>query len=316
MALITVDARTVRPGLGIVLILLTAACFAGSDTTIKYLGAFLPVIFLLWARYAFQAVAIALWLARSGAAGFRTRHPRFQWARGALLLATSAMSFYGLQQMPVAEFTALGMLTPVIVTLLAAWFLHERVSALRWALVWGGFIGALIMIRPGSGVFGWVALFPLAMAMCYGVFQLLTSKLAALESPYTTQFYTGFSGALLLTPFVLVEAQPILAAFRAVPAWQLALVLVIGMFASGGHLLLIFAFGHAPSATLMPFTYAQVAFALITSWVVFRHVPDHWAWAGMGVICACGAASAWLNVRGVAKAAHPASVVEADTVGD
>jgi drug/metabolite transporter (DMT)-like permease len=299
--------------LGIVLILCAGACFAVSDTTIKYLGAFLPVSFLLWARYAFQAGAMAFWLARRGRAGFRTVHPKFQWTRGTLLLVTSAMSFFGLQMMPVAEFTALGMLSPVVVTMLAAWVLRDHVSVTRWVLVCGGFAGALIVIRPGSGVFGWGAVFPLLMALCYGGFQVVTSRLAALESPYTTHFYTGFSGAVLLTPFLVPEAASLAAAVRAAPLVQILLVLVIGLFATSGHLFLIFAFGHAPMATLMPFIYAQIAFALATSWLVFRHVPDGWAWIGMTVIAACSAASAWLNAR----AARPtASAVTADTLGD
>ena len=287
-----------------------AACFACSDTLIKYMGAFVPVLLLLWARYAFQAGAMALWLARQGRTGFRCAHPRFQWMRGALLLFTSGMSFFGLQLMPVAEFTALGMLTPVIVTMLVAWVLHEPVSRTRWALVCGGFIGALIVIRPGSGVFGWAAIFPLAMALCYGCFQVLTSRLASLESPYTTHFYTGFSGAVLLLPFVVFSAGDIAAAARAMPAAQIVWVLCIGAFATVGHLCLIFAFGVAPMATLMPFVYVQIVTALIASWAVFRHVPDGWAWVGMAVIAACGAASAWLNVR------RPVSVVEADTIAD
>jgi drug/metabolite transporter (DMT)-like permease len=305
-----------NPALGIALVLLMAACFAVSDTTIKYLGAFVPVIFLLWARYLFQASVMALWLARRGLAGFRTAHPKFQGVRGALLLFTSAMAFFGLQVMPVAEFTALGMLTPVIVTLIAALVLREPVGWLRWLLVWGGFIGALIVIRPGSGVFGWEALFPLLMALCYGCFQVLTGKLAALESPYTTQFYTGFSGMLLLTPFMLPSAGAIAASLREVPAGHWLLVLVIGLFATSGHLFLIFAYGHAPSATLMPFTYTQIAFALIVGWAVFQHVPDGWAWVGMGVIALCGGASAWLNVRGGPPRAHPDSAVAADTIAD
>jgi len=305
-----------NPGVGIALVLLMAACFAVSDTTIKYLGAFVPVLFLLWARYLFQSVAMALWLGRHGLAGFRTAHPKFQWARGALLLVTSAMAFFGLQVMPVAEFTALGMLTPVIVTLIAALVLREPVSWLRWVLVWGGFVGALIVIRPGSGVFGWEAMFPLLMALCYGCFQVLTGKLAALESPYTTQFYTGLSGVLLVTPFLFPSAAELAASLRSVPAGQWLLVLVIGLFATSGHLFLILAYGHAPSATLMPFVYTQIAFALAVSWAVFRHVPDGWAWFGMGVIALCGGASAWLNVRGGPPRAHPDSAVAADTIAD
>lgn len=299
-----------RPGVGIAWIVAMAACFACSDTLIKYLGGFLPVLLLLWARYAFQAGAMALWLARRGGAGFATAHPKFQWMRGTLLLFTSGMSFFGLQLMPVAEFTALGMLTPVVVTMLAAWVLHEPVSRMRWALVCGGFVGALIVIRPGSGVFGWTAVFPLLMALCYGGFQVLTSRLASLESPYTTHFYTGFSGALMVTPLLLLNAPEIAVAVRAASGTHVALLLAIGAFATVGHLCLIFAFGNAPMATLMPFIYVQIAWALATSWLVFRHVPDAWAWFGMAVIAACGAASAWLNVR------RAVSVVEADTIYD
>ncbi len=291
-----------------------AACFSVSDTLIKYLGAWLPVLFLLWARYAIQAGAMAVWLARRGWRGFTTAHPKFQWARGALLLITSGMSFFGLQLMPVAEFTALGMLTPVVVTMLAAWVLHEPVSRMRWALVCGGFAGAIIVIRPGSGVFGAAAIFPLLMALCYGGFQVLTSRLASLESPYTTHFYTGFSGAVLVTPFLLFHAGDYVAAVQAAPTSKLLLVLGVGALATAGHLFLIFAFGHAPMATLMPFVYAQIAFALAVSFAVFRHLPDGWAWLGMAVITACGAVSAWLNASGSRQT--PSSIVSADTTYD
>lgn len=286
-----------RPGLGIALILSMAACFAASDSIIKFVGAFLPVLLILWVRYAVQAVAMAVWVGATGRAQFRAAHPKFQFVRGALLLATSALLFFGVQLMPLAEFTALGMLTPVVATLLAASFLHERVSRLRWALVWGGFAGALIVIRPGSGVFGWAAALPLLMALCYGSFQVLTSKLSALENPYTTHFYTGLWGTVLLAPVLFLGPTDVVGALRTAPAWQFGLALVIGALNTTGHLLLIFAFRVARTATLMPFTYAQIGCAVVASWLVFRHVPDAWAWVGIGVITACGAASAWLNVR-------------------
>jgi drug/metabolite transporter (DMT)-like permease len=102
---------------------------------------------------------------------------------------------------------------------------------------------------------------------------------------------------------------------RAAGIGQWTLVFVIGLFATSGHLWLILAFGHAPTATLMPFVYAQIGFAVIVGWFVFRHVPDGWAWVGMGVIAVCGAASVWLNMRKTAS--HPAtSTVAADTIAD
>jgi drug/metabolite transporter (DMT)-like permease len=312
-----------RPGQGITLIVLMAACFAALDNSVKYLGALMPLMFLLWWRYTFQALAIGTWMAvdalrrpaavgaslASGAAvlgpvpgasrwdSFRTAHPRFQALRGLLLLVTSAFSFVGLRYMPVAEFTAINMLTPVGVTLLAGWVLHEQVSRLRWALVIGACIGALIVIRPGSGLFGWAVLFPVAGASTYASFQVLTRRLAALESPYTTHFYTGLTGMIAMTPLLWLIAGDIDQALRDASAGQFGVLLAIGVLGTVGHLFLIVAFGLAPMSTLMPIFYVQIALAAGLGWLLFRTVPDTWGWIGMGVIAACGAASAWLNVR-------------------
>lgn len=273
----------------------------------------MPVLLLMWCRYVTQTGVMAVWLLRSRRHGFRAAHPRFQALRGVLLLLTSTASFYGVQYLPVAEFTAINMLTPVVVTLLAGWILHERVSALRWALVCGGFAGALVVIRPGSGLFGWAVVFPLAGAFSYASFQVLTSKLAALESPFTTHFYTGVTGTLLLTPLLFASGIDVAGTLRAAQPWHLALVLGIGVLGTTGHLLLILALGLAPTATLMPFVYAQIAFAAAVSYAVLGHAPDTWGWVGMAIVAACGAASAWLNVR---RAAVPSSVVAADTIAD
>ena len=290
---------THRPGLGIALVLCMVACFATMDTSVKLLGATLPVLLILWMRYLTQALVMAAWLLRSPRAGFRSTHPRFQLLRGALLLFTSAMSFYGVQYLPVAEFTAINMLTPLVVTLLAAWLLHERVSRWRWALVCGGFAGALIVIRPGSGLFGWAVVFPLAGALSYASFQVLTSRLAGVENPYTTHFYTGLVGALLLTPLLLLSPTDVPATLAAASRSQWLLMLGIGLLGTTGHLLLILALGFAPTSTLMPFIYVQIGTAAAVSGWVFGTLPDRWGWTGMAVIAACGAGGAWLNVRRV-----------------
>lgn len=306
-----------HPGLGIVLIVVGVSLFGMLDNATRYLGASLPVLLLLWVRYAFQAAAMAVWLLVSrrspGGAGFSVAHPRFQAMRGALLLATSAISFYGLQHMPAAEFTAINMLTPVIVTLMAGWLLHEHVSRLRWTFVVGGFAGALIVMRPGGGYFGWVALFPLSAAVTYASFQVLTSRLAGLESPYTTHFYTGLVGVVLMTPVLLLSPVDLASGLAAVTPLQLVLLFCLGLFATAGHLLLILAFGLAPASTLMPFVYAQIGAAALVGWVVFGYLPDAWSWVGMAVVAVCGAASAWLNVR---EAARPPSVVALDATAD
>lgn len=295
-----------RPLLGVALIVTMVAGFAGMDTSVRWLAGVFPVLLMLWLRYAFQALVMALWLAAAPRGSFRAAHPRFQALRGSLLLVTSALIFFGLQHMPVAELTAINMLAPLLVTLLAAWLLHERVSALRWALVCGGLLGAWIVIRPGSGVFGLAVLFPLAGAFTYAAFQVLTSRLSALDNPYTTHFWTGMTGMLIVTPLLLWNAGDMFTAARAASGEQWAVLALVAALGTAGHLLLILALGMAPTATLMPFVYAQIPLATALGWLVFDRLPDAVAWVGMAVIMACGAAAAWLNMRArAATAAAP-----------
>ena len=303
-----------RPLAGVALVLLTGMCFATLDTTAKVLGLSLPVLLVLWGRYSFQAIFMSGWLGVLRLRGtnlFRTAHPRFQILRGALLLLTSALLFFGVRFMPVGEFTAVGMLTPVLVTVLAALFLHERLSWPRAALVFGGFVGALIVVRPGSGLFGPAALIPLLMALVYASFQLLTRRLSGLEHPLTTHFYTGLVGAVIVTLILLAQPAQAWQVLAAAPARTWALLLLAGTMGTAGHLFLILALGRAPMALLMPFTYAQIGFASFTGWLTFRHVPDAWAFLGMGVVAACGASSVWLNLRENARAAAPAALANA-----
>jgi drug/metabolite transporter (DMT)-like permease len=302
-----------RPLWGVALIVAAGACFAAMDTTTRYLGALMPLTLMLWVRYGLHALVMAAWLGLARATTFRTSNLRFQLLRGVLLLGSSTFAFLGLQRLPVAEFTAIVMLTPLLVTLFAAWLLGERVSAARWALVWGGFLGALIIIRPGSGLFGWAVLLPLTTAFTNAGFQVITSKMGAGESALTTNFYTGLTGTALLTPVLFASSIDVDGLLAAAPALQWALLLAIGTLGTAGHLLLIKSLGMARTATLMPFLYTQIGFAALVSWLVFRATPDFWGWVGMAVIAACGAASAWLNVRDASK---PVTAVEIDTMLD
>jgi drug/metabolite transporter (DMT)-like permease len=197
----------------------------------------------------------------------------------------------------VAEFTAVSMLAPVLVALMAALLLREPLPPLRALLVVGGFAGAVIVVRPGSGLFGWAALMPLAMAFVYANYQLLTRKLAALEHPLTTHFYTGAVGTAIVSAALLLSPLDVRAVLAATP-WSLCLLMVFaGVAGTAGHLCLILAVGVAPLAVLMPFTYSQIGFASLGGWLVFDHLPDGWAWVGMAVVAACGAGSVWLNLR-------------------
>jgi drug/metabolite transporter (DMT)-like permease len=247
---------------------------------------------------------------------FRSANPMFQIARGALLAFSSAMAFAALRRMPVAEFTAIVMLTPLIATLVARLWLKERISPLRWTLVVGGFVGALIVIRPGSGIVGWAALLPLAAAVSNAAFQTMTSRFAPHEDPFTTNFYTGATGMAIATPILLASVADPIDTLLGAPAVQVGALFAVGALGTAGHLLLIIALGKAPASTLMPFQYVQLAVAALAGYLAFGVAPDGWSWLGMAIIGICGAASAWLNVRSAANSHRPVSAVQADTVGE
>ena len=306
-----------RPWLGIGLIVAAVCCFATMDTTVRYIGQRgMPVLLILWMRYALQALLSALWIVAFRTGGFRTTQPRFQALRGTLLLLSSAFTFVALQHLPVPELTSINMLGPVLVTVLAGWLLHEHVSGLRKLLVAGGLVGALVVIRPGGGLFGWIVLLPIGATLSYAAFQLLTSRMTAHDNAYTTNFYSGLVGTLLATPVVLVFAPTLPQQLMHLQTTDYVLLLAIGVCGTTGHLLLIRALGVAPASTLMPFLYVQIGAAALIAWLVFGHLPDGWAWLGMVIIAACGAATAWLNVRSAQRAHRIIPAASADTVAD
>ena len=286
---------------GILLVTAAVACFATLDTTTKWIRAGVPLLMALWFRYFFQAVfTTATMLPLRGRALLRTAHPKFQCLRGALLLMTSLLAFFSLKYMPVGEFTAIVMITPLVITLVAATTLGERVSGLRWLLVIGGFVGILVIIRPGGEAFNWTMLMPLCLVGANAWFQLLTSKLAKTEDPFTMHFYTGWIGtvaASTVVPFFWVSIDD----------WRLwAGMLLMGLMGTVGHMLLILAYARAPAATLTPFLYGQIGFAMLGGWLAFSHVPDQWATLGILLVAICGAAGAWLTVRESRIAVQPA----------
>jgi drug/metabolite transporter (DMT)-like permease len=305
-----------QPLLGIALVIGAASCFATMDTTVRYVGSFFSVALVLWTRYGLHAAIMTLWILLSKQRSFRTANPMFQIARGALLAFASAMAFAALRRMPVAEFTAIVMLTPVIATLVARVWLKERISPLRWTLVVGGFVGALIVIRPGSGIVGWAALLPLAAAFANAAFQIMTSRFAPHEDPFTTNFYTGATGMTIATPILLASVADPIDTLMGAPGLQVGALLAVAVLGTTGHLMLIMALGKAPASTLMPFQYVQLAVAALAGYIVFGVVPDGWGWIGMAIIGICGAASAWLNVRAAADKQRPVSAVQADTIAE
>jgi drug/metabolite transporter (DMT)-like permease len=287
-----------NPSSAIAMIVVSTFLFSSMDAATKYLGGFMSVVLVVWSRYTLQAGIMAAVVFRvRGASGFRTAHPRFQALRAVLLATISVLAFYSMRQMPLAEFTAIIMLSPVLITACSGWITKESIGRLRWLLVWSGFLGTIVVIRPGSGLFGWVVVIPLVAMVISSAYSLITSRLAVLENPYTTQFYSGLVGSLLLLPLMLLERAELLAFFANADFAKAGLLLLIGLLGTVGHLLLIMAFSQGGTASLMPFTYAQIGFAALMSWMFFNHAPDYWAWIGMAMIAASGGATAWLNIR-------------------
>ena len=287
-----------NPSAAIVMVVVSTFLFSSMDAATKYLGGFLSVVLVLWSRYTIQACIMAAVLARiRGPKGFKTAHPRFQLLRGVLLATISGLAFYSMRQLPLAEFTAIIMLSPVLITASSGWLMKESIGRLRWLLVWSGFLGTVIVIRPGSGLFGWAVVMPLAAMVVSSGYSLITSRLAVLENPYTTQFYSGMVGSLLLLPLLVLDQAELVAFLYRADVATAALLLLIGVLGTVGHLLLVMAFSHAGTSSLMPFTYAQIGFAALMSWLFFSHAPDFWAWTGMAMIAASGGATAWLNIR-------------------
>jgi drug/metabolite transporter (DMT)-like permease len=246
----------------------------------------------LWFRYLIQALfSTVFFLPKRGMSLFKTEHPKFQMVRGALLFGSSLCAFFGLKYLPVGEFTAIASITPLVVTLMGALSLGEKVRKLRWALVLGAFAGTIVIVRPGSQHFDWVLIYPLVLILTNSGFQLLTSRMARTEDPVTMNVLTGWVGTALgafLLPFV----------------WELptewfvwAQLLLMGSFATVGHYLLILAFSKAPATVLTPYFYTQIVFAMLGGWLIFDHMPDHWTLVGIGVVTMCGALGAWLTVR-------------------
>lgn len=267
---------------GILLMIACSFIFASLDALAKFMGAHYPILQVVWFRYTFHVIGMVVVFAPiMGKRMFRATNIRWQVGRGFILVVCTGLSFTGLQFMPLAEFTAIAFVTPLIVTMLAGRLLGERVSLARWGAVVLGFAGVVIIIRPGSGLFGWAALIPLVMSFVYAIFQVLTRKYAGTDDPITTLFFSGLAGAVLASatvPFVWKTPEPL--------HWPI--LMFMGIMGGGGHLLLMLCFRRAPASVLAPFSYSQLAFATLLSMFALQHVPDRWSLIGMGVIAAAG----------------------------
>jgi drug/metabolite transporter (DMT)-like permease len=266
-------------------ILLAGLCFSTLDATAKYLVQFHSLFLVVWARYAGQMLVTTPIAFQRGGPGFwRTRHLKVQLVRSLCLVIATACFFGGLRFLPLAEGTAVSFLAPMVGLLLAYPVLGERPTRARWLAAVGGFVGILILVRPGGAVFHPATLLLLGAAVSNALYQLLTRKLPE-DASHTTLFYSGLVGTVLLS-----LALPFVESPRAITWSDVFFLVALGLMAGVGHWNLIVAFTRAPATLVAPFTYVGMLWATLYGFAVFGHLPDRWSFAGMAVIVASGVA--------------------------
>ena len=276
------------PFSAVLLIACASACFTTVDVSVKLLSQRYPIPLIVWARWGVQAlVVLAVVGPRMRGNLLRTTRLPMHLVRAAFLIGSSLTFFSALRYLPLAAATALNYTAPIIVTLLASWLLGERLTRPRWAFVIAGFVGVLLIVRPGSDMLAPAAALPIAAAALYAMFQITTRMLAG-ESLMVLLVYPSLAGALLLSlgaPFVQAEAG--------YPSSDLAAFIGIGIVGSIGHLLFIQAFQRASASAIAPFTYIQLLWSTLAGWAVFGTFPDGWTLTGILVVAGSGVVLTW-----------------------
>ncbi|MDA0703649.1 MAG: DMT family transporter [Proteobacteria bacterium] len=268
----------------IVLMMLAWSLFPVMDAISKYISDEYHVLHIVWARLAFQALAtVILLLALGRLDALRSAAPRLQLLRSGGFLAHTVLFVSAIVFVPLAESIALLFVGPMLVVALSAALLRESVGPARWLTVMTGFLGAMLIIRPGLGALHWAAALVLLSALCFAFYQVWTRGLNAVDSPLTTLAYTPVAGLLALSPlmpFVWVPPSP--------EDW--ALMALMGSVGALSHFILIKAFEAAEASLLAPFAYVQIVSATLLGFIVFGDLPDRWTITGAAVIIAANLA--------------------------
>ena len=265
------------------LFLLAGFCLSSLDTTAKYLVRDHALLIVVWARYAGQTLVVTPFAWHRAGPGFwRTKRLPMQLMRSAFLLAATMCFFGGLRFLPLAEASSITFLAPVVVVALSRPVLGERPTRPRIAASIVGFIGVLILLRPGSSILHPAVLLLLAAAFCNAFYQMLTRKLLT-EVPHTTLFYSALVGTVGLS-----AALPWTIAETSFAASDALLLLLLGTLAGVGHWCMTHAYLAAPASLLTPFTYLQIVWATAFGLIVFGQHPDGWSAVGMAIIALSG----------------------------
>ena len=252
------------------------------DGFAKYLSSTLPVLQITWSRYFFTVVIvlpIMLIFFRKNLTW--TEQPKLQLIRGLLLFCANVLFFYSISIISLSKALTLAFIAPLIVTILSPFLLGEKVGLRRWAAVIIGFIGSLIVIRPGFVEINLASIAALGTGVLYGFYLIVTRKLHNSDHPLLTLLLTGVVGAILGTMIVpTVWVQP------TITEWYM--MFAIGFFASIGHLFLILSLRYADASKLAPFGYFEIVTNIIIGFYFFNHFPDNWTFLGLFIIISTG----------------------------
>ncbi len=267
---------------GILLMVAAVTTFAMLDATAKYTVKSLSTAMVVCFRYGIASAYVTILLWRMGGARLLvTRHRTLHAMRGLLLLGATGFNFFALNYLQLAQTSAITFSNPLIVCVLSPWLLGERVGLRRWLAVIVGFIGVLIIVRPGTAGFHWAMTASVLSALCGALYQIATRHVGLHDQALTSLFYMTLTGALGAVPLALVDWQT-------PQSWQWGLLGLAAIFGTAGHFMLTEAHRRAPASVLAPFVYTQIIPMIAIGFLVFGDIPDRWTLAGGLVVIASG----------------------------
>lgn len=271
---------------------IACALFPIMNGIVKLLAANYEPQQIVWFRIVSHLVLVAaVFMPRMGLGLLRTRRIGTQFVSSVMLLLSTLFFFSAVKSIPVAEAISVTFVAPLAVVLLAWPLLGERITLFQLAAVVVGFSGVLIVIRPGSAVFQWASLLLLGSAICYAIYQILIRRLAGIDAPATSIFYSVLLGAILMSIWLpFVWKTPI--------AWSdWALLCSLGLFGALGHYCVAKAMTYASANFVAPFNYTQMIGSVIVGYLMFAEVPDFYTWLGTAVIVGAGLMVGWQSRR-------------------
>ncbi len=256
-------------------------CFASMDATAKYLMKEIGPAQTIWARYTVQAVIVTVLILPKINVYGRTNYPKLQFLRSVALMMATTLFFFAFSRLGLAEASAIFNISPVLITLGAFLFLREQIGPRRLIGIIVSLLGALIIIRPGTGVFSIYALLPLGAAIFYSTYSLATRFVGTDESPWTSLFYSAIFGAICYSIYIAFYWNPM-------SNNAILLTIIIGLFGTAGHICLIRALTLGEASLVAPFIYTNLLFTTTWGFVLFGNLPDFWTIVGALIIVAAG----------------------------